>query len=112
MLFVNMFYLQVMKLDEIPVDIWGSFTQSDPPKSGLREPLQNIFRCFPCLTRSLVCEPMAYRDCSIFEAPFLSSPRLSLEGNAFQQNFEHAWNQFGVRGQVDIFFVFCEENFL
>jgi hypothetical protein len=26
-----------------------------------------------------------------------------LEGNAFQQNFEHAWNQFGVRGQVDIF---------
>jgi hypothetical protein len=46
---------------------------------------------------------MAYRDCSIFEAPILSSPRLSLEGNAFQQNFEHAWNQFGVRGQVVIF---------
>ncbi len=57
----------------------------------------------PCLTRILVCEPMVYRDCSIFEAPNLSSPRLSLEGNAFQQNFEHAWNQFGVRGQVDIF---------
>jgi hypothetical protein len=112
MLCVNMSYLQVMKLDEIPVDIWGSFTQSDPPKSGLREPLQNIFHRFPCLTRILVCEPMAYRDCSIFEAPFLSSPRLSLEGNAFQHNFEHAWNQFGVRGQVDIFFVFCEENFL
>jgi hypothetical protein len=51
-----MFYLQVMKLDEIPVDIWGSFTQSDPPKSGLREPLQKIFCRLACLTRILVCE--------------------------------------------------------
>jgi hypothetical protein len=55
---------------------------------------------------------MVCRGCPIFEAPNLSSPRLSLEGNAFQHNFEHAWNQFGVRGQVKIFLVFCEENLL